>query len=132
VLLPCSHGLPVEYEIDQKLGIRTKEDVMKIGVAAYNNECRSIVQRYTKEWEATVKRMGRWIDFKVRAANDRQPAAEAAQLRNRLQLVFPLADLLCSRVRSFFVCVYRTTTRRWIRRSWNPCGGCSLSCTPRV
>lgn len=58
-----SHGLPVEYEIDQKLGIKSKEDVMKMGVAAYNNECRSIVQRYTKEWEATVKRMGRWIDF---------------------------------------------------------------------
>jgi len=58
------HGLPVEYEIDTKLGIKTKEDVMKMGVAAYNNECRGIVQRYTKEWEATVKRMGRWIDFK--------------------------------------------------------------------
>lgn len=59
----CSHGLPVEYEIDQKLGIKSKEDVMKMGVAAYNAECRSIVQRYTKEWEQTVKRMGRWIDF---------------------------------------------------------------------
>jgi isoleucyl-tRNA synthetase len=58
------HGLPVEYEIDQKLGIKSKEDVMKMGVAAYNAECRSIVQRYTSEWETTVKRMGRWIDFK--------------------------------------------------------------------
>ena len=60
-----THGLPVEFEIDQKLGIKSKDDVMKMGVAAYNAECRSIVQRYTKEWESTVLRMGRWIDFKV-------------------------------------------------------------------
>ena len=101
----CSHGLPVEYEIDQKLGIKTKEDVMKIGVAAYNNECRSIVQRYTKEWEATVKRMGRWIDFKVRAAGDRRPVAEAAQLRNTLSCSCFLS-LTCSvRLCFFFVCV---------------------------
>ena len=59
-----THGLPVEYEIDQKLGIRTKEDVLKMGVAAYNAECRAIVLRYVKEWEHSVKRMGRWIDFK--------------------------------------------------------------------
>lgn len=59
-----THGLPVEFEIDQKLGIKSREDVMKMGVAAYNSECRAIVQRYTKEWEETVKRMGRWIDFK--------------------------------------------------------------------
>lgn len=58
------HGLPVEYEIDQKLGIKSRDDVMKMGVAAYNAECRSIVTRYTKEWESTVSRMGRWIDFR--------------------------------------------------------------------
>lgn len=57
------HGLPVEFEIDQKLGIKSRDDVMAMGVAAYNEECRSIVQRYTREWEETVKRMGRWIDF---------------------------------------------------------------------
>ena len=39
------HGLPVEYEIDQKLGIKSKDDVMKMGIAAYNEECRSIVTR---------------------------------------------------------------------------------------
>jgi isoleucyl-tRNA synthetase len=58
------HGLPVEYEIDKKLGIRTKEDVAAMGIARYNAECRSIVARYTKEWEIVVTRMGRWIDFK--------------------------------------------------------------------
>ena len=36
---------------------------MKMGIAAYNAESRSIVMRYSKEWEHTVTRMGRWIDF---------------------------------------------------------------------
>lgn len=34
-----------------------------MGIAAYNEECRSIVMRYAKEWEAVVQRVGRWIDF---------------------------------------------------------------------
>ena len=58
------HGLPVEYEIDQKLGISNRDDVLNMGIDNYNEECRSIVLRYTKEWENTVQRLGRWIDFK--------------------------------------------------------------------
>lgn len=58
------HGLPVEFEIDKKLNIKGREDVLKMGVRAYNEECRGIVTRYTKEWEGTVTRLGRWIDFK--------------------------------------------------------------------
>ncbi|KAF8518467.1 isoleucine-tRNA ligase [Gautieria morchelliformis] len=58
-----THGLPVEHEIDKKLGITGKTDVMKMGIAEYNLECRSIVMRYASEWRATVERMGRWIDF---------------------------------------------------------------------
>lgn len=57
------HGLPVEHEIDKKLGIKGKDDVLKMGIDKYNAECRSIVMRYSKEWETTVSRMGRWIDF---------------------------------------------------------------------
>jgi isoleucyl-tRNA synthetase len=58
------HGLPVEFEIDQKLGIKGRDDVMAMGIPAYNKECRSIVSRYCKEWETVVTRLGRWIDFK--------------------------------------------------------------------
>ena len=58
-----THGLPVEHEIDKKLGITGKADVMNMGIAKYNAECRSIVMRYSSEWRATVERMGRWIDF---------------------------------------------------------------------
>ncbi|GAB4817754.1 hypothetical protein N2152v2_004800 [Parachlorella kessleri] len=57
------HGLPVEYEIDKKLGIKAKSDVLEMGIDKYNEECRSIVMRYSKEWENIVHRLGRWIDF---------------------------------------------------------------------
>ncbi|KAL3828683.1 hypothetical protein ACJIZ3_017485 [Penstemon smallii] len=58
------HGVPVEHEIDQRLGIKSREDVIKMGIGNYNEECRSIVQRYVSDWEKTVLRMGRWIDFR--------------------------------------------------------------------
>lgn len=34
-----------------------------MGIGKYNEECRSIVMKYSKEWELTVKRIGRWIDM---------------------------------------------------------------------
>lgn len=58
-----THGLPVEHEIDKKLGITGKEDVVRMGIDKYNAECRSIVMKYASEWRTTVERMGRWIDF---------------------------------------------------------------------
>jgi len=58
------HGLPVEYEIDKQFNIAGKKDVMAMGIANYNEKCRSIVQRYTSEWESTVERFGRWVDFR--------------------------------------------------------------------
>nr|XP_021152158.1 isoleucine--tRNA ligase, cytoplasmic isoform X2 [Columba livia] len=57
------HGLPVEYEIDKTLGIKGPEDVAKMGIKEYNNQCRGIVMRYSKEWQSSVTRLGRWIDF---------------------------------------------------------------------
>ena len=39
------------------------EAVEKLGVAGYNNECRSIVDRYVTEWRVTISRIGRWVDF---------------------------------------------------------------------
>ncbi|XP_014785277.1 isoleucine--tRNA ligase, cytoplasmic [Octopus bimaculoides] len=57
------HGLPIEFEIDKILNIKGPEDVEKIGIAAYNQECRKIVMRYSKEWKCIVTRLGRWIDF---------------------------------------------------------------------
>ncbi|KAI5558184.1 hypothetical protein BDE02_17G022700 [Populus trichocarpa] len=58
------HGLPVEAEIDKKLGIKRRDEVLKLGIDKYNEECRAIVTRYVGEWEKVVVRVGRWIDFK--------------------------------------------------------------------
>ena len=58
------HGVPVEYEIEKKLKIKSREDVMRLGIKKYNEECRKIVMRCAADWESTVERMGRWIDFK--------------------------------------------------------------------
>ena len=57
------HGLPIEHEIDKSLGMSSQEAVEKFGVKGYNDECRAIVQRYTSEWEKTITRIGRWVDF---------------------------------------------------------------------
>lgn len=57
------HGLPIENEIDKKLGLSTQDAVKKLGIKGYNDECRSIVQKFTAEWEKTITRVGRWVDF---------------------------------------------------------------------
>ena len=57
------HGVPIEYEIDKKLGMPTHQAVQKLGVAGYSSECRGIVERYVKEWRAIIERLGRWVDF---------------------------------------------------------------------
>ena len=57
------HGLPVEYEVEQDLKISGKRDIEAMGVDVFNERCRSIVLRYTREWREIVTRMGRWVDF---------------------------------------------------------------------
>ncbi|KAF2758393.1 hypothetical protein EJ05DRAFT_475717 [Pseudovirgaria hyperparasitica] len=58
-----THGVPIEYEIDKKLGMSGKDAVQKLGIAKYNAECRAIVMRFASEWKETIERLGRWIDF---------------------------------------------------------------------
>ncbi|KAG7578360.1 Aminoacyl-tRNA synthetase class Ia [Arabidopsis thaliana x Arabidopsis arenosa] len=57
------HGLPVENEIDRKLNIKRRDQVLEMGIDKYNEQCRSIVTRYVEEWEKIITRTGRWIDF---------------------------------------------------------------------
>lgn len=45
--------------------IKSRQEVLDMGIDKYNEECRSIVMRYSKDWEAIVHRLGRWIDFEV-------------------------------------------------------------------
>lgn len=58
-----THGVPIEYEIDKELGMSGRDAVRELGIAAYNEKCRSIVMRYSTEWRSTIDRLGRWIDF---------------------------------------------------------------------
>ncbi len=57
------HGLPVEFEMEKELGLSGRSDVEKLGIAKFNESCRGIVSRYTKEWEQIIYRTGRWVDF---------------------------------------------------------------------
>ncbi|OCK81194.1 hypothetical protein K432DRAFT_381538 [Lepidopterella palustris CBS 459.81] len=58
-----THGVPIEYEIDKKLGMSGRDAVAEMGIAQYNAECRAIVMRFSAEWRETIDRLGRWIDF---------------------------------------------------------------------
>ncbi len=57
------HGLPIENEIEKGKELSGAEAIEKFGIANFNEECRNIVLRYTKEWRQTIERMGRWVDF---------------------------------------------------------------------
>ncbi len=57
------HGLPVEKEIEGEMRISGKKDIDEIGIHIFNEACRSIVLRYTRQWRDIVQRMGRWVDF---------------------------------------------------------------------
>lgn len=58
------HGLPIESLIEKRLGLKTKKDIEKIGVAAFNSAARASVLEFEKEWEKYVERIGRFIDFR--------------------------------------------------------------------
>ncbi|MEZ4087014.1 MAG: isoleucine--tRNA ligase [Candidatus Gracilibacteria bacterium] len=57
------HGLPVEYEIEKKLELAGRKDIVDMGVEKFNDACRESVFTYTKEWEQLLRRIGRWVDF---------------------------------------------------------------------
>lgn len=57
------HGLPVENEIEKAFNLSGASSIEEFGLAKFNEECRKIVLRYTKEWQSIVERMGRWVDF---------------------------------------------------------------------
>ena len=57
------HGLPVENLIEKELGLDSKTDIERYGIANFNEACRASVLRYVKEWRAIMTRAGRWVDF---------------------------------------------------------------------
>lgn len=68
-----THGLPVELEVENSLGLKSKKQIEEYGVAEFNQRCRESVGKYIDQWEAMVERIGHWIDMKdpyVTLAND--------------------------------------------------------------
>lgn len=57
------HGLPIEQQIDKKFGMSANDYVEKNGIEKYCAECKNIVFTYVSQWEKTITRLGRWVDF---------------------------------------------------------------------
>lgn len=58
-----THGLPVEIEVEKKLGLHNKQDIEKYGIEKFNEKCKVSVFEYEKEWRELTKRMGYLIDL---------------------------------------------------------------------
>ncbi len=58
------HGLPAENMVEKKLGLKSKKDIEKIGVAKFNEACLFETSQIASEWEDVIDRVGRWVEFK--------------------------------------------------------------------
>jgi isoleucyl-tRNA synthetase len=59
-----THGLPVEIEVEKKLGISGKLDIEnEIGIERFNELCRASVHEYVSDWVAFSERMAFWLDY---------------------------------------------------------------------
>jgi isoleucyl-tRNA synthetase len=58
-----THGLPVELEVEKKLGIKSKKEIEKFGIKKFNQKCKKSVFDYEKEWRQLTERIGFWLDM---------------------------------------------------------------------
>ena len=58
-----THGLPVELEVEKKLGIEGKPGIEKYGIEPFINNCKESVWKYEKEWRNMSERVGFWADM---------------------------------------------------------------------
>ncbi|NPA31459.1 MAG: isoleucine--tRNA ligase [Chloroflexi bacterium] len=58
-----THGLPVEIEVEKRLGIRHKHEIERFGIAKFNEMCRQSVFEYIKDWERLTERIAFWVDL---------------------------------------------------------------------
>ena len=58
-----THGLPVELEIEKKLGISGKEQIEEYGVEKFVKECKESVFKYVSMWEEMTNKVGYWVDM---------------------------------------------------------------------
>lgn len=59
------HGLPAEVFVEKQLGIKNKKEIgERISIADYVQACRVAMVKTGTEWEDTIDRIGRWVEFK--------------------------------------------------------------------
>ena len=58
-----THGLPVEIEVEKQLGLKSKAEIVKYGVAKFNQKCRESVFTYLDLWNNITRRTGFWLDL---------------------------------------------------------------------
>jgi len=58
-----THGLPVEIEVEKKLGIKHKDEINDYGVEKFNALCKKSVFEYKDDWEVMTERIGYWVDM---------------------------------------------------------------------
>jgi len=58
-----THGLPVELEIEKKLGLKSKKDIERYGIAKFNKLCKESVWHYKKDWEKLTERIAFWLEL---------------------------------------------------------------------
>ena len=58
-----THGLPVELEIEKKLGISGKEQIEEYGVEKFVRQCKESVFTYVHMWEEMTNKVGFWVDM---------------------------------------------------------------------
>jgi isoleucyl-tRNA synthetase len=58
-----THGLPVELEVEKKLGLKSKKEIEEYGIARFNEECKKSVWTYVDEWRNFTERIGYWVDM---------------------------------------------------------------------
>ncbi len=57
------HGLPVELEIEKRLGLKNKDDIEAYGIAEFNRLCKESVTEYVEDWKRMTERIAFWIDL---------------------------------------------------------------------
>jgi len=57
------HGLPVEFEIEKRLGLADRKQIVEYGIDRFNAACKASVLEFAGEWRAIIGRLGRWVDF---------------------------------------------------------------------
>ena len=58
-----THGLPVEIEVEKKLGFTNKQQIEDYGIAEFNQLCRESAFKYIQEWEKLTERIAFWVDL---------------------------------------------------------------------